>query len=106
MARVSRKSQTCAARLNNRVDANFKLVLVEWVDSFHLEAGWHWLEDLPERRLGHCHSVGWVIREDDEQISLSETISDVGDSHQVSGIVTIPVCAITKRKTLTSSSAC
>ena len=86
----------------------FPLVSVEWVDSFQLAAGWHWLEDLPEHGLSRCHSVGWLIKEDENQIFVAETISEVEDGHQVAGVLVVPVCSIVEKKVLTafSSSAC
>ena len=79
------------------------MVMVEWVDSFQLESGWHWQSNIEDRQPARCMSVGWLIREDESQLMLAETISPHEDDRQVQGVVVIPTAAIVRREPLTSS---
>ncbi|MYG68019.1 MAG: hypothetical protein F4206_15015 [Gammaproteobacteria bacterium] len=77
------------------------MVLVEWIDSFQLEAGWHLVDEATERSALVCRSVGFLIGETADVLCLAETIG----ANQVSGVVHIPVRAVMRRAELTFSSA-
>lgn len=80
------------------------MALIEWVDSITAQPGWRWLEDAKDSpSLSHCKTIGWIIKEDAQEIRLAETISILDDDCQVNGVIAIPVKAITARKTLTFS---
>lgn len=76
-----------------------KIVYVEWVDSVQPQPSWRQFDDLSDFDLAPCIcvSIGWVIRETDDALSLAISLSDEGtDSMAVSGLATIPKTAITK----------
>ena len=76
-----------------------KLVLVEWVDSHSMAVAWSSKQDIIEAAKGPItiQSVGWVVYEDDKVLTL---IAHYGDENNCGGDVTIPKCAIQKRKAL------
>ena len=84
----------------NLTGGKYRLVRVVWVDSFMLEAGWHWIDDLSDRKVSTCASTGWIISEDDNQVCLAQTIGQVGDVIQVSGVVTIPIRSVIRMEEL------
>lgn len=50
------------------------LVLVEWLD--HTEDGPHWKDmDSIDTNIAHCFSVGWVLAEDDQVLTISPHLS-------------------------------
>ena len=85
------------------IQSKHPLMLIEWVDSFQLAAGWHWLSDLEDHQPSKCQTAGWLISEDKDKICIAETISETAGDHQISGLIAIPVCAIVSRKTLAIS---
>ena len=81
-------------------------VYVEWLDSTQPGGGWLWAEDVAER-VAVCHSVGWLIQEDDLQLTVALSRStDASGNTQVSGVAAIPRAAIQRVQRLTSSLAC
>jgi hypothetical protein len=78
------------------VKDTLKLVYLEWVDSSGSTDGWYHLKDF-EPNLVWCKSVGWVVYETDEYITV---LPHMGDESQGRGELTIPVCAIKKRKVI------
>lgn len=74
-----------------------KLVLVEWVDSAH-SSGWHILDEISKLDSLQCRSVGWVLTDTKEQITLISSIAS--DPDQACGSMVIPRRAITKLTTL------
>lgn len=70
----------------------WKLKRVRWVDSA-TSAGWQ----VSKREIYapvECETVGFVIADDKESISISATIADV--AHDTVDVITIPKCAIRK----------
>lgn len=65
------------------------LVLVHWVDSSSCPGVWTAIEEI-NYELSYCESIGWIMFEDDELM----TISSHQTANQVSGVMTIPKCAI------------
>jgi hypothetical protein len=55
----------------------FKLVYVEWIDPCAGPRGWNVLSEMEERDFGTnaCKSVGWVIKQSKEFITLCPTIA-------------------------------
>lgn len=72
-----------------------RLLYLEWVDSTSAHAGSVWLHD-DESHVKNllCKSVGFVVKEDKASI----TIAGHESVNHVSGQMTIPKCAITKRR--------
>jgi hypothetical protein len=71
-----------------------KLVLIDWVDSCSsVGGGWVFLDEL-EAGAKKCRSIGWIIAEDEESITVSGHLGN--DPDQCLGDMTIPRCAIAK----------
>lgn len=79
------------------VAAEFKLVLVEWLDSNRGE-GWVRLEEL-ESKITHCRSVGWLVAKDAESLTLASHLGD--NPAQCCGDLSIPRRAVRKITPLT-----
>ncbi|MEE8522183.1 MAG: hypothetical protein V3S83_12555 [Gemmatimonadota bacterium] len=64
-----------------------RLVRIRWVDASSGDEGWMDMSDfkLPDQR---CLSVGWVVCEDDKQITLCATRGEYEDD--INGTITIP----------------
>ena len=75
----------------------FDLVYIEWVDSCTPQPGWKRFEEW-SFDVVYCQSVGWIVEQGDDYITLSGTIGrDKGfDSAIEQGecIITIPKSAI------------
>lgn len=69
---------------------SFDLVLVEWMDSRRGE-GWVRLDELAGTVM-KCQSVGWVISQDKESLTLAGHLGK--DPDQCCGDLTIPQRAI------------
>ena len=83
----------------------FKLVYVEWEDSFGCSASWCDLENTAapediEPQL--AKSVGWLCRENASSITIIPHISDESEYAKAQGCgdMTIPKSAIRKRRVL------
>lgn len=74
------------------------LLLVDWLDSCSLSANHTWKPESEVLAVTpvECRSVGWLVRETKAAITLVS--STHGD--RVSGDITIPRFAITKRRAL------
>lgn len=68
-----------------------KICLIEWVDSTSWD-GWRHLP-LPDMRLSHIKTVGFVIKETKKKILISHSFS--ADTGNVCGTLGIPKAAIT-----------
>ena len=73
-------------------------VVVEWLDSTHLSPG-GWIDRDIAAEQGACSivSVGWLIGEDDDAITLAQSITDADD---VTGAFVIPVACVVQMLTL------
>ena len=66
---------------------------VQWLDSMGT-AGWTEFEAADMR----CESVGFVVHEDDDSLSLSASYSHGATSRKWNDIIQIPKRAITRRR--------
>ena len=73
------------------------MVLIEWLDS-HQKAGWHTEE--PEREGLRCGSVGWLVYEGSEAVTVAAHMT-WEEEPQRSGEMTIPRCAVVSIRDLT-----
>jgi len=75
----------------------YKIVLVEWTDSYGCSSGWEETEDL-KIIPHHCYSVGYLVKENDEVIVLVPHLSpenkETNATEQGCGDMTIPRVAI------------
>lgn len=72
-----------------------RIVFIEWEDSRGSSGGWQWASGLIRNNYCRCHSIGFVVGETDESITLASNIADMKeDDIQVNGIMVIPKCCI------------
>jgi hypothetical protein len=78
-----------------RSDSAWRLVLVEWLDSFGCSPSWQELSDLKAEPLV-CRSVGWLAYDGDDCKVVIPHISSEQQSTQRQGCgdMTIPTCAV------------
>lgn len=70
------------------------IVCIKWLDSYGVQAGWQDIGDYKASKL-EITSVGKIIYEDDDVISLAHNFADETEHtlQQANGIMTIPkVC--------------
>ena len=82
-----------------------KLFLIEWIDSYHnvSEDRWQLIRYLDKPMNLICYSVGWLLKENDQAITVAPHISDVHSKDTkggCSGYVVIPKVSIVKRTEL------
>ena len=66
-----------------------KLVHVTWVDSTY-EEGWVKTSQIV-KSLNSCESIGWLVRETDDFITIAGHISNIrGQESVFQGVITIP----------------
>ena len=75
-----------------------KLIRIDWVDSQIVSLTWQYIADLkPE--ISKVSTVGFLISEDKEIVTIASSISYKDDSEtQIGQIINIPKCCIVKRK--------
>ena len=80
----------------------YRLVAVEWVDSYGCGSVWSELPDTAPAH--HCYSVGWLVRQSDDVVvivpHLSPPHADIGAEEQGCGDMTIPRVAIVEMRDL------
>jgi len=82
------------------------LVLLEWVDSAQPIPNWTFLSDFDEFDIIKCTSVGWLINDGKNVKALAQNLGNTGNtnsSDQVSGVIRIPACCVTRRVNLKES---
>lgn len=84
--------------------AKAELVMVEWLDSCQPHSSWRRYDGPKSVEAGVClcNSVGWVVREDPEELVLVPSVGLISGSAigQVSGAFAIPKRAVIARSTL------
>lgn len=73
-----------------------KIVKIDWIDSCIGPAGWGDKEDYGNVTLVECTTVGFVVSETKEHITIANTVN----KDQLLGVLTIPKRCIKKRKRL------
>ncbi len=71
------------------------MVMVKWHDAYtHCDKPWHSIEEIEQESEGHAvvHTVGWLLREDDDYLTVTLSVSDLGsdDVDEVGPAITIP----------------
>tara|TARA_R110000803_G_scaffold78075_3_gene143116 strand:- start:2948 stop:3337 length:390 start_codon:yes stop_codon:yes gene_type:complete len=83
------------------------LYLIEWVDSYSINEGWELIKDIEEPELVVCHSVGYVLKENNKNIMIVPHISDTDNIESLGayrGALVIPKVSILNKKELTVTS--
>jgi len=73
-----------------------KYIVIEWVDSAGLSGVWHDDEVVQDLSLDPIKSIGRVVHEDEDFITLASHLA----TNQLSGVVCIPRVVIKKTKIL------
>jgi hypothetical protein len=71
-----------------------RLVIIEWLDARLPSPKWTLLEDVLDPKPLKAKSVGWLVRDGDVKV-LVQTVGDVDDHPQGTGMVHIPACMVT-----------
>ena len=83
---------------------NPRLIHVEWLDSRQPTPAWQFVDSSSSHTACNCVSVGFLVHEDDCVKVLAPNLADVGqEGIQASGMITIPVCSITRVTDLSQS---
>ena len=72
-----------------------KIVLVEWNDTYEMEAGCHSLEDAKKWNTYTCCSVGYLLADHDSHVVICAD-SGVNDNSEVGRVQAIPRSCINK----------
>ncbi len=76
-----------------------RLLFVEWNDACSCDNRWQHRQRYENtNQPDNCQSVGWLVAENDDAITLCASRSTLND--QLSGDITIPKSAIRKRRIL------
>jgi hypothetical protein len=67
------------------------IVIVEWVDA-HSEDGWHDVGKAIKATPPVMHTVGYLLRQDEEVVTITATLDSESDC--CSGRWTIPTCCV------------
>jgi hypothetical protein len=83
------------------------LIWVSWRDSAQAAPQWQWLDQVESPTVTECLTVGFLIRETEDQILIAISVAAHDrKANQASGIVAIPTRSIIERgKFISSSSA-
>jgi hypothetical protein len=77
-----------------------ELRLVDWVDAAHRD-GWHDPDDLGDFGISVCRTVGYVLRDNEEEVWLAQSV-DIRHGN-VDAVMAIPRRAIDREQTLKSA---
>lgn len=82
-------------------ETSYGIEYIKWVDSFGCSPGWAKIE--PIDTLLICHSVGFVIYENEHTVSLANSVAEETKDtmEQANGVMTIPKCCIKERFPMT-----
>lgn len=82
--------------------SQFPLVMVEWEDAVRPDGEWEFIRAYKPPGVCQCQSVGWLVSEGNGQIILAPNMAELtdGSAEQMSGMIRIPLRAVTSRVTL------
>lgn len=81
------------------------LVMIEWVDSVLLGAGWRTPEQLEGIAAHSCWSVGFLIKDEKQEKLLAGSVGAYGtEDEELAAMIVIPACSIIKMTEITSFS--
>ena len=88
----------------NMIPKEAKLYYIEWIDSYSpIKQVWERISELETPQNLICVSVGWIIKQNKDYITICPHISDITNKDffgEVCGIMNIPQKAIKKKKIL------
>ena len=56
----------------NKEEKKYPLIMVDWLDH---TADARWVDDIDDCKSEICRSIGWLIKEDEENIKVANAIS-------------------------------
>ena len=73
-----------------------RIVLIEWIDSRGCTSDWEFLEDVEPQKPCNCITVGFILEDHSEYLTVVQTVSVELDqkNSQIMARMTIPRCAI------------
>ena len=83
-----------------------EIVELDWIDSRRTYLGWEKASEyMRETALDVCHSVGYLLKEDDDQITVVQSVARPADNPDrvhahVTDAITIPKVAVRTRRSL------
>jgi len=81
---------------------NYKLVIVEWVDSQIASLTWCQLDELPIN-IATVTTVGFLVSQTKDIITIAGSISHKENSTtQISSVINIPKCCIKSKKNISA----
>lgn len=86
-------SETNKKKVRKLID---KYIIIEWIDSVGLNNIWSYNETVQDLNLDIIRSIGHVVYEDDQSITLAAHVG----SYQLAGVLCIPRVSIKKTKVL------
>lgn len=75
----------------------WQAVIVDWVDSAGM-AGWHHRHDWAEHTVAKCRSIGWLLADTKEQITIA--LNHDRDGGGIGEVMAIPRVAIKRLRKL------
>jgi len=75
-----------------------KIVEVHWVDSMSPFKVWNHKDDESAYRCAHPFTIGMLVRQTAKVVTLAQSFDPIVDNY--GAIINIPVCAITKIRTI------
>ena len=77
-----------------------KAIYIEWVDSISTTGNvWVTTDSIKRQGIDRCTTIGFVVHEDKESVTVANSFDGQAFERQhVSGDMTIPKCAIRKRR--------
>jgi len=75
-----------------------KIIEVHWLDSLAPYKIWNHKDSVSEFTCGHPHSIGYFVRKTSKVLTLAQSFDPTVDNY--GAIVNIPICSITKMRTI------
>ncbi len=79
-----------------------KIYIIDWIDSAS-ENGWVASNDLGIANIAKCQSVGYLVKETKEHITLAQNRSKDESHYPFGELISIPCVAITKKRQIGKS---
>ena len=75
----------------------FPLVMITWLDATDIETGWLSLQEIKEKKLASVESVGWIVEESEEKITLIGCWDETDQNGGRGGVIPKPWIVQRKR---------
>jgi hypothetical protein len=85
------------------IKSKHKLVLVKWQDAYNTTVNWKSIRELEKPKSMICFSVGWIIKQNKQNLLLMPHISDIKNRKSLGdgcGDIIIPKVSVLKIRRL------